>query len=889
MFSSKTVEEVRALPIAKVIGTHIILEQKGDDYKALSPFTKEKTPSFSVSPSKNIFKCFSTGKSGDGIAFVQEYIGCSFVDAVEEIANTHQIELIYQGNISEEKRKEDALKREEIKAKQLVLQFALSYFQSNPVPKEYLEERKVKQEGIDLFKLGYALPEKDAFYQAAIKAKYSKDILIKAGLIHEAKDGNCYDYFQDRCMFPHLDKFGKVVGFTDSLVGTVENKYNLQKYKYSPSSLWAKGEYLFGLTQAKKAIQEQGFAYLVEGQFDVITMSSKGIKNVVCIGSSSLSENQLGLLKIITQNITIIPDNDQGKALQSIKEKEIPSTLDNRIKHNAGILALHKNAEYLIENGFEVSLIIPQRENCKKDLDPDELFKEASSKETKSFLKGKQRYIDEYSIELCKVLSKTSPKEKANQIERLAQLIDKIADTNTRRIYFEEVAKKWSEFRKFNIVRLGDDNITKEVIDEINAKKTTPRRERKFWEHEGATFVFDKDGDDKMICDWTIALPYFISSHINPCYTCVLTRSNGETIYTIINTEDMNTKGNFRKFTERFGFVFRGTEADMDNMKEKQINDAVKCMEVSLLGQVENTYVFSNGIYYNGLFFQPDKYGIVGIEKPIHTIDDLLKIIPGSVVKYNGEDVKMQSPHSFLEKAGEENLKLSMKKGLLNYYSNIFIPCAQKIKTTFGDYEDPHGTLKKFKHNLNSSITFPQWTIQMKKVYGQNAIIGIGYLVMSLFRDHIYKANNSYVPNLFCFGPRQQGKSTFVRSLMCLFGQPAQPDGINLEQGTTSTSMNRTIASYRNGMIWFNEFKNTISGYKIGLLKGIADGSGKSIGLKTAGNETRTVTPLSTAVISGQHLPSEPALFSRCVMLEFDGTKRNNEAFDELKRWQDNS
>ena len=200
------------------------------------------------------------------------------------------------------------------------------------------------------------------------------------------------------------------------------------------------------------------------------------------------------------------------------------------------------------------------------------------------------------------------------------------------------------------------------------------------------------------------------------------------------------------------------------------------------LGQIRDYYVFSNGIYYNKRFFQPDNLGIVGIEKQFDSIDDLKKIIPGTIVKFNTEQKEITNVEEFIETVGENNIIEAIENKKLFYYFNLFLPYSSGFDVVFDDVDDKHVVPKKFKHNPKATLTFTDWADQMYKVYSRNTFIGVGFAMMSVFRDIIYQGNNGWNPLLFCFGPKEQGKSTFAKSLMSLFGDYSKDDGMNLEK-----------------------------------------------------------------------------------------------------------
>lgn len=865
MISNTTIEKVRSLAIVDVLRTYVKdVKKEGANYKALSPFTEEKTPSFIVSPSKQIFKCFSTGEGGDAISFVMKHKNLTFYEAIQEIASDHQIDVEFT-ELTQQEKDVYFKKEEEQKATQLLLNYASNYFHTQEIPKTFREKRGFTEALIDTFHLGYADAAWQSFTNTASKAQYTKERLVSTGLMNK-KDQRHYDTLRDRCIFPIHDAQGKVIAFAGRTLDDAQKP----KYLNSPSSLWEKGKHLYGLHIALKTIQQEDYVYLAEGYTDVIAMHAKDIKNVVASCGTAFTDTQAQLIKRYTDNVCIVPDDDVEK------------------KINAGIEAAHKTARLLIRQGFTVEVLIPNDAKRQNSNDADSFLRDKTQEEVNWWINQKQDYITEFLLNECILASTKSPKATSIQIQRIIGVLETIQDPMLYSAYVEQVSTRWSFFKKNYKKKAGNTKVTKDTLKKLKTKNLENYYEDRFWEANGITLSIDKEKEIEL-CRWTIDIPYFINSSIDSGLMCRLSKPNGYTRYSFFKTDDLNSRQSFRKVTERLGFVFKGRDIDLDAIKEKKIEEATKCYAVSTLGHNYNMYVWSNGIHYNNTFFKPDPYGVVSIKKPIQNIEQLKRVVAGSIISYENEDILLQSPTDFINEAGEENIQASIEAKKIAEYATIYIPYAQAVKANYDGLTDPYLGLKRFKYKETATLTFESWMKLFCEVYHTNARIGIGFYVMALFRDTVFKANHSYIPQLFCFGPKEQGKSTFARSLMYLFGIPPESDGITLEGGTTATALYRTLSTYSNALIWFNEYKNTLHRTVLGAIKGISDGSGKKIALKTMGTETKVMYPYSTAILCGQDLPTaDPATFSRMIPLEFDGSYRNVKKYNELNDLQKN-
>ncbi|MDH5381157.1 MAG: DNA primase, partial [Cyclobacteriaceae bacterium] len=311
MISDNSIQEVKSrIDIIDVISDFVDLKKSGSNYKALSPFTTEKTPSFFVSPAKNLFKCFSTGKGGDAISFLQEHEGFVYLDAIRFLANKYGVEL------KEDQFQDSSEERSEKESLYIVLNFAKELYKTllweNEVGRSvglgYFRERGLSDSTIKDFELGFSLPQWDNLIKTAKEKGYNSDILEKAGLIIQKEEGREYDRFRDRTIFPIHNITGRVIGFGARQLITDKKQ---PKYINSPESeVYNKSKELYGLFQARQHIRNEDRCFLVEGYTDVLSMAQAGVKNVVSSSGTSLTDDQIQLLSRYSKNITVLFDGD---------------------------------------------------------------------------------------------------------------------------------------------------------------------------------------------------------------------------------------------------------------------------------------------------------------------------------------------------------------------------------------------------------------------------------------------------------------------------------------------------------------------------------------------------------------------------------------------------
>jgi DNA primase len=401
--------------IVEVVGDYLPLKKKGQNMWACCPFHGEKSPSFSVSPAKQIYKCFGCGKAGDPIQFVMDIEGVGFQEAIRHLAGKYGIEV----EEDETRTPEQHLEQNERESLFIALNFAKDFFVKNLQTEEgrsiglsYFRERGFNPQIIEKFDLGYASEGWDFFLKAAKAAGFDEEILLKAGLIlqKEGDPSRLYDRFRGRVTFAIHNISGKPIGFGARILTKEKNQ---PKYINSPETpIYHKSDVLYGMFQAKKAIRDLDNCFLVEGYTDVISMHLSGIENVVSSSGTSLTEGQIKLIKRFTNQVTVLYDGDA-----------------------AGIKASIRGIDLLLEGGLNVKAVVfPDGD------DPDSYSRKVGSQAFRDYLKENSRDFIGFKIGLYREEIAKDPIRKAEVIREIVQSIGKIPDPIIRSVYAKEAS-----------------------------------------------------------------------------------------------------------------------------------------------------------------------------------------------------------------------------------------------------------------------------------------------------------------------------------------------------------------------------------------------------------------------------------------------------------------
>lgn len=421
MIPRETIDRVfAAAKIEEVVSDYVSLKKRGANLIGLCPFHNEKTGSFTVSPSKGIYKCFGCGKSGHAVGFVMEIEQCGFADAVKQIAKKYHIEVEEREMTPEEQQRQD-----DRESMFVVNDYANKWFQEQlwdtaegkAIGLSYFRQRGLREDTIKKFQLGYS-PEKGNPLGKALKAqgfqeKYiinDVDTRIGTGICGKSEDGRLYDRFRDRVIFPIHSVSGKTVGFAGRIL---KKNDKVGKYVNSPDSLiYSKTNELYGLFLAKQAISREDLCYLVEGQMDLISMYQAGIENVVASGGTALTKPQIRLIRRFTSNITVLYDGDA-----------------------AGIHAALRGIDMFLEEGFNVKVVLlPDGE------DPDSFANSHNASEFIDYIKEHQTDFIRFKGKLLSEAAGRDPQKHAELIKEVVESIAQIPDAITRQVYIKDSA-----------------------------------------------------------------------------------------------------------------------------------------------------------------------------------------------------------------------------------------------------------------------------------------------------------------------------------------------------------------------------------------------------------------------------------------------------------------
>jgi DNA primase len=414
MISQTTIDNVfETARVEEVIGDFVVLKKSGSNFKGLSPFSDERTPSFMVSPAKQLWKDFSSGKGGSVVSFLMEHEHFSYPEAIKYLANKYGIEVEETERTDEQKEK--ATQKENLF---IVSDYAKEYFhktllnveEGKAIGLSYFKERGFKQETIEKFSLGYSLDKWDAFTNTAIKKGYQLEFLEKTGLTI-VKGEKQFDRFKGRVIFPIQSMSGRTLGFGGRIL---TNDKKAAKYLNSPESdIYHKSDVLYGLYQAKSVISKEDNCYLVEGYTDVLQFNQSGIINVVSSSGTALTPNQIRLINRLTKNITVLYDGD-----------------------DAGLRASIRGIDLILEQGMNVKVCtFPEGE------DPDSFAKNNSIEVLKEYLNENSKDFITFKANLLVKEADNDPIKKANTVHEIITSISKIPDDIKKEIYIQECSR----------------------------------------------------------------------------------------------------------------------------------------------------------------------------------------------------------------------------------------------------------------------------------------------------------------------------------------------------------------------------------------------------------------------------------------------------------------
>jgi len=468
MISPSTIQQILSrIDIIDIISSFVKLKKRGSNYLGLCPFHNEKTPSFTVSPSKEIYKCFGCGRSGNSISFLMEHEKYSYVEALRWLANKYNVEI-------EETETSPEIKQQQLLADSLyaINNFAQKYFtdvlfntdEGQDVGLSYLKQRGFREEIIKKFQLGFNPSSRDNFAKAALAAQYNIDYLQKSGLV-TVRDEKPADNYRGRIIFPVHNQSGKIVGFGARLI---KNNDKAPKYINTPENeIYVKSKILYGSYFARMAIDKADECLLVEGYTDVIALHQAGIENVVASGGTSLTTDQLRLIKKYTSNLTIIYDGDA-----------------------AGVKAALRGLDMALEEGLNVKLVlIPDKE------DPDSYINKKGVSAFTDFIAANKKDFILFQLDIALKDAGDDTNKRSVVVNQIAETISKInkAEDFTKQ---QDYIRKSAELLKINESGLHN-LVNKFIREKINKQERKSFSVDKVYQEGAATTI--PTGDEDLI------------------------------------------------------------------------------------------------------------------------------------------------------------------------------------------------------------------------------------------------------------------------------------------------------------------------------------------------------------------------------------------------------
>lgn len=447
MIPQETVNQILdAARIDEVVSDFVTLKRRGASFVACCPFHNEKTPSFYVTPSKGIFKCFGCGKAGSAVGFIMEHEHCSYVDALKYLARKYHIEIQ-----EKEESPEDLAQKQKTESIMLVMEFAQKFYVDNLLSKSdfgvglsYLHNRGLDDETIARFGLGWAPSGRTALADAAIAAGYKPEYLIEANLCNQYEDGRLMDRFHERAMFPIHSLSGRVIAYSGR---TLKSGPNIAKYiNSSETPVYVKSRALYGIYLAKGEISKSDRCYLAEGNVDVVSMHQIGITNTVASCGTALTEEQIRVIKKFTDNITVMYDGDK-----------------------AGIHAAQRAIGMILKEGMNVSLVLfPDGD------DPDSFCRKHTLEEVKEFISSNEMDFISYMV-LVNPVPENDPLKRANLINDIADMVAVIPDPVKRSVFEDTLARRFDIDRNVISSRVRVDRM-QQAEDERKQEERAKRR-----------------------------------------------------------------------------------------------------------------------------------------------------------------------------------------------------------------------------------------------------------------------------------------------------------------------------------------------------------------------------------------------------------------------------
>ena len=573
--------------ITKIIESEgVELKKAGKDYECCCPFHGEKTPSFKVSPARNIYHCFGCGETGDAISFIRKYKNMTYLESIEYLANKLGIQY-EKREMTAEEREAAFLRNQLMEVNSVANQYFHSCLKKAPGALEYINKRGWAEETQEMFAVGYA-PEKGGLLEYMTGLGWKAEVLFKAGLIKKSDhDGSYYDTFRNRIIFPVFGRTGYIAGFSGRYIGTKD----LPKYlNTSDTELYKKSKLLFGWHQAYRSISTSGTAILVEGNPDVLRLHQIGQKNALAPLGTALTSEQIALLKSKAKNIILIGDTD-----------------------NAGREAVKKNAEALLRAGLHVSIIELPSDNLEK-VDADSYFLMHAHEFEECMNYRRKEFIPWICEEkMSRVASQT---EKAAVISEICALMALVPDTTTVEMYIEKFSKEYKNAKIWNSEYYNAKNaIDREKSKDENTENML--QEYGFYMKDFCYYGAGNKANDRRWSNFILKPILHIRDEKNARRIFLMVNTKHQEAVVKLNQSELVSFTDFKTRTETAGnYVWEAGPAELTSLKKYLYDDTPSADEIKQLGWQKKFgfYAWGNGGFDNGTFKPADKFGIVDIK-----------------------------------------------------------------------------------------------------------------------------------------------------------------------------------------------------------------------------------------------------------------------------------
>lgn len=854
--SDRSISTIKEASVTQVVQHYVQLKRAGSDMKGCCPFHGEKTPSFSVSEVKGMYKCFGCGVGGDAIRFVMEHEKLSFIEACKTIAEICGIQLEWEETEQTEEQKKvlSAADAQEEVLNYIVPVYRKSLFQlpeEHPA-KQFLYNRGINDEVIAEWQLGWA-PEEWQFSSSQLIEKGWWEPSHKLGLIRRKDDHN-YDGYRSRIIIPIVDRSGRYLGLGGRLVVVDKNDKVKGFAKYiNPAAceLYDKSTVLFGLNRSRKAIADAKAVYVVEGYFDAISLIAQGIENVVATSGTAFTAGQMKTLKKLADRVVLFMDNDEAGAHSKA------AALAPLLRH--GFTVEHVNyqamgfrfiTKKMIEEGAEISDTVKDADELCHRLQKEGRDLEGELKKSRQdfLIHRAGEIMEEAADDLLK-------KSTAKQI--VLELVAAIPNEILRANYLDTVIKKYSWTKgetKQQFARMM------ESAEEVVQEEDTSMEQLPSW--------LSMDEKEQ----------YFKSGYL-----------------------PINRKLNGRPMVGYYSFT-GGNKTEITNFIVNPLFHVYAGVESRFLLQIYNGYrhavldIPAKAIpsidQFQANTVAEGNYIIFGAKPQwLRIASDLLQNFPRCVeIKSLGwQSYKF---FAYVDKVfiPGQGLRELDQWGIIKVEEeNFLIPAScEAYKQLQHTGDDPFENDRHLTYKL-SPVSFEQWAGQMQRVYNQAGVVGVAAVFLSLFRDIVFAIDNN-CPHLYAFGEPSSGKSKWAESITALFffRRPA----FNLNSGTDFAFFS-FMQKYRNTPAHLNEFDiEVIKPEWFQAIKGIYDGEGRERGKGGSKNRTEVMKVLSVLVLTGQKLVTadDNSVVTRSLIEPFSVrenlSEEDKQAYNDLKDWE---